>query len=373
MTSSPRNRVEINLKVLQENCRAIQKRIGSDTKILAVVKSDGYGHGMVPSAQALSEVGVKAFGVADLQEAVVLREAGVRGDIVVLLGVREIESEEVIHFGLQPVVFDVSQLKSLASFAAREEVQVGVHLKVDTGMGRLGVMPAELEQYTAIIRQEKGLFLAGLMSHFPCADSAELSSTKEQNELFGKLSAQITGLDETFPVHIANSAAAMRSPDLHWDMVRPGLSLYGCYPSEECRDLVDLKPVMSFKTEIIQVKDVPAGFGVSYGHTFVTGRPSKLAMLPVGYNDGFLRSLSNRAHVLVHGKRAPQLGRVCMNVTVVDVTDIPGVQVGDEVVLMGNQGEKDITADDIADWMETINYEVLCLFGNLNQRVYLES
>lgn len=371
MTSSPRTRVEINLNALQENCRAIQKRVGSDTKILAVVKSDGYGHGMIPSAQALSEVGIKAFGVAEVHEAVALREAGVRGDLVVFLGVREAEYEEVVHFDLQPVIFDVRHLESLASFAARKEVKVGVHLKVDTGMGRLGIMPAELEQYAAIIRKEKGLFFAGLMSHFPCSDSAEFTSTRKQNELFGKLSAQIAGSDQTFPVHIANSAAVMRSPDLHWDMVRPGLSLYGCYPSEECLDLVDLKPVMFFKTEIVQVKDVPAGFGISYGHTFVTSRPSRLAILPVGYNDGFLRSLSNRAHVLVHGKRAPQRGRVCMNVTVVDVTDIPGVQVGDEVVLMGSQGDQEITADEIAGWMDTINYEVLCLFGNLNQRVYL--
>lgn len=371
MTSSPRNRVEINLNALQENCRAIQKRVGSDTKILAVVKSDGYGHGMIPSVQALSEVGVKAFGVAEVHEAVALRDAGVSGDLVVFLGVREAEYEEVVHFDLQPVIFDVRQLEELASFAARKEVQVGVHLKVDTGMGRLGIMPEELERYATIIRQEKSLFLAGLMSHFPCSDSAEFTSTEEQNKLFGKLSTQIAGLAQSFSVHIANSAAVIRSPQMHWDMVRPGLSLYGCYPSEECRDLVDLKSVMSFKTEIIQVKDVPVGCGISYGHTFVTSRPSRLAMLPVGYSDGVLRSLSNRAHVLVHGKCAPQLGRVCMNVTVVDVTDIPGVQAGDEVVIMGSQGEKEITVDDIAGWMDTINYEVLCLFGNLNPRVYL--
>ena len=371
MTSSPRNQVEINLNALQENCRAIQKRVGSDTKILAVVKSDAYGHGMIPSAQALSEIGVNAFGVGEVHEAVSLREAGVKGDIVIFLGARETEYEEVVHFGLQPVIFDIRQLETLASFAGSKEAQVGVHLKVDTGMGRLGVMPAELEKYAAVIRKEKGLFFAGLMSHFPCADSAEFTSTREQNELFGTLSAQMTGADQRFPLHIANSAAVIRSSDLHWDMVRPGLSLYGCYPSEECLDLVDLKAVMSFTTEIIQVKDVPAGFGISYGHTFVTSRPSRLALLPVGYNDGFLRSLSNRAHVLVHGKRAEQRGRVCMNVTVVDVTDIPGVQAGDEVVLMGSQGEEEITADEIAGWMGTINYEVLCLFGNLNQRVYL--
>ena len=176
----------------------------------------------------------------------------VKGDIVVFLGAREAEYEEVVLFDLQPVIFDVRQLESLAFFAARKEVKVGVHLKVDTGMGRLGVMPAELEQYAAVVRKEKGLFFAGLMSHFPSADSAEFSSTQEQNKLFGKLSAQIAGSDQTFPVHIANSAAAMRSPDLHWDMVRPGLSLYGCYPSEECLDLVDLKHCHFLLPQILQ-------------------------------------------------------------------------------------------------------------------------
>ena len=237
-------------------------------------------------------------------------------------------------------------------------------------MGRLGCMPVELEQCAAIVSEENNLFLAGLMSHFPCSDSPQLTSTEKQNKLFAGLSDQLAGLDHDFFLHIANSAAVIRSPDLHWDMVRPGLSLYGCYPSEECRTLIDLVPVMSFKTEVIQVKEVPAGIGISYGHTFVTDRDSRLAILPVGYNNGFLRSLSDRAQVLIRSKRARQRGRVCMNVTVIDVTDIPGVQVGDEVVLLGRQGSQEITVDEIAVWMNTINYEVLCLFGNLNRRVY---
>jgi alanine racemase len=211
------------------------------------------------------------------------------------------------------------------------------------------------------------------MSHFPCADLKELEGTRAQNELFGKIVAEISDPSTPCPAHIANSAAVMRTPELHWDMVRPGLSLYGCYPSDQCYDMLTLQPVMTFRTEVIQVKDVPAGFGISYGHTHVTSRPSRLALLPVGYNDGYLRSLSNRAQVLVQGRRAPQIGRVCMNVTVVDVTDLPDVCPGDEVILMGRQGEEEITADEIAGWMDTINYEVLCLFGNLNPRVYLKN
>lgn len=371
MSSVSRNQIEVDLTALKGNCRTIQKRVGAGTGILAVVKSDGYGHGMVPSVQALSSVGVRAFGVAEVHEAVSLREAGVKGEIVIFLGAREAEYEEVVHFGLQPVIFDVRQLEALAVFAGRKEAQVGVHLKVDTGMGRLGVMPAELEQYANIIRNKKGLVLAGLMSHFPCADSVDLELTRKQNKVFGDLVKKAGDPDHFYPAHIANSAAAIKSPELHWDIVRPGLSLYGCYPSDECRKFVDLNPVMSFKTEVLQVKDVPVGFGVSYGHTFVTRRPSRLALLPVGYNDGLLRNASNKAHVLVRGKRAPQRGRVCMNVTVIDVTDIPDAAPGDEVVLMGRQGEQEITADEIAGWMDTINYEVLCLFGNVNQRVYV--
>jgi alanine racemase len=370
MSSGSRNNVRIDLNALQENCQAIRQRVGSAARILAVVKSDGYGHGMVPSAQSLSKVGVDAFGVAEIHEAVALREAGIDGDIVVFLGVKTSEFKDIVHYGLQPVVFNALQLRELSAFALEKEKSIGVHLKIDTGMGRLGIMPDEVEQYAGIITEEKGIYLAGLMSHFPCADGKELEGTIGQNELFAKIVESIAGTNQPFPAHIANSAAAIRTPALHWDMVRPGLSLYGCYPSDECRGMLTLKPVMTFRTEVIQVKDVPAGFGVSYGHTHVTTRPSKLALLPVGYNDGYLRSLSNRAQVLVRGRRAPQLGRVCMNVTVVDVTDIPGVCLGDEVILMGRQGTEEITADEIAGWMDTINYEVLCLFGNLNPRIY---
>jgi alanine racemase len=373
MPSGSRNYVRIDLGSLQKNCQAIRHSVGSHTRVLAVVKSDGYGHGMVPSAQALAKIGIDAFGVAEISEAVSLRESGISGDIVVFLGVKTGEFTELIQHGLQPVVFDALQLKELSAFALANSTTVGVHLKVDTGMGRLGVMPSEVEHFVSIIRGEKGIFLAGFMSHFPCADLKELKGTRAQNELFGKIVAEISDPSTPCPAHIANSAAVMRTPDLHWDMVRPGLSLYGCYPSDQCYDMLTLQPVMTFRTEVIQVKDVPAGFGISYGHTHVTSRPSRLALLPVGYNDGYLRSLSNRAQVLVQGRRAPQIGRVCMNVTVIDVTDIPDVCPGDEVILMGRQGKEEITADEIAGWMDTINYEVLCLFGNLNPRVYLKN
>ncbi|MCJ7603849.1 MAG: alanine racemase [Desulfobulbaceae bacterium] len=365
--------IEIDLAALRHNCRALQHLLGAGTKMLAVVKSDAYGHGMIPVARTLHEQGVGAFGVAEVHEGVMLRQAGISGDIVVFLGAVKESLPDVAHHVLQPVVFGRDQAAEISRFACSAGTRIGVHLKVDTGMGRLGILPEEVAGFVSFLKGEKGIYLAGVMSHFPLADMSDSRPCLEQNRLFAevlKLAGKAAG--GVAVAHIANSAAMFRYPDMHWDMVRPGISLYGCYAGDgewAGKDL--LKPVMSFKSRIIQVKDVPAGSGVSYGHTYVTGRPSRLAILPVGYNDGYLRALSNRAEVLVRGQRAPQRGRICMNVTVIDVTDIPGVCAGDEVTLMGMQQGRQISAEEVADWMGTINYEVLCLFGNNNSRVYV--
>lgn len=368
------NSVEIDLGSLRNNCRILQNLVGSSTRMLAVVKSDGYGHGMVPVVRCLADEGVAAFGVAEVCEGVLLRQAGINGDIVVFLGAQQEGLIDVAKFSLQPVVFERSQLVQFAEIARKAQTQIGVHLKVDTGMGRLGIMPDEVADFVRLIEGEDGIRLAGIMSHLPGADSIDTQPSEQQNALFADCYKALSSVSaKTSAAHIANSAALLRYPEMHWNMVRPGLSLYGCYPADHslCCPDVDLRPVMSFKTRVIQVRDVPAGFGISYGHTFVTDRPSRLAVLPVGYNDGYLRSLSNQAHVLVRGRRAPQRGRVCMNLTVIDVTDIPEVYAGDEVVLMGRQGDDVITVDELAGWMDTISYEVLCLFGNLNRRVYV--
>jgi len=360
--------VEIDLAALRHNCRALQNLLGTGTKMLAVVKSDAYGHGMIPVARTLHQQGVRAFGVAEVHEGVMLRQAGISGDIVVFLGADLESLADVAHHGLQPVVFDREQVTEISRFACAAAIRIGVHLKVDTGMGRLGILPEEGADFVAFVSEKKGVYLAGVMSHFPMADMVDSAPCLEQNSLF----AEVLKRAGSAGAHIANSAALLRYPDMHWDMVRPGIALYGGYAGDgpwAGRDL--LQPVMSFKSRIIQVKDVPAGSGVSYGHTYVTSRPSRLALLPVGYNDGYLRALSNRAEVLVRGQRAPQRGRVCMNVTIIDVTDIPGVCVGDEVTLMGRQQGSQISAEEVAGWMGTINYEVLCLFGNNNSRVYL--
>ena len=346
---------------------------------MAVVKSDAYGHGLIECARALYSAGARSFGVAEVWEGVKLRNAGLKGDIIVLLGGSRESYEEIINYKLTPVVFEVEFLTGLSETAIRMKGEVNVHLKVDVGMGRIGVMPNEVESYFSLIKRLPGINLSGILSHFPVADEKDaLDTTRLQflkfKDILAYLKTKKTG---EIVSHIANSAALMYFPKSHLDMVRPGISLYGYYPdgsparANTIGHTLELLPVMSFTTRVIQIKDVEAGYGISYGHTFVTSRKSRIAVLPVGYADGYLRKLSNRAHVLIGGRRAPVCGRVCMNATLVDVTDLPPVHSGDEVVLLGKQGDERITADEIAQWMETISYEVLCLFGSFNERVYV--
>ena len=379
MKSLSFNRVEIDLAALQENFLSIQKAVGLQVKIMAIVKSDAYGHGLVACAQTLYRAGARTFGVAEVWEGVKLRQAGLEGDIVILLGGPLESYEDIIRHALTPVVYDVDFLTGLSSLAARMDGAVKVHLKVDLGMGRLGVMPEEVESYVSLIKRLPGLTLSGFLSHFPAADEpGAVQKTKNQALQFKDLLDSFKkGKDGSRVAHIANSAALIYFPDTHLDMVRPGISLYGYYPdasparAKNVLPELELRPAMNFKTRVIQVKELGPGSGISYGHTFVTSRKSRIAVLPVGYADGYLRKLSNRAQVLIGGRRAPVCGRVCMNATMVDITDLPPIHVGDEVVLLGRQGEATITADEIAQWMETISYEVLCLFGTFNEKIFM--
>jgi alanine racemase len=373
------NRVEIDIGALQHNFKSIQLTVGQQVRVMAVVKSDAYGHGLVACAQAIYLAGGRTFGVAEVWEGVILRRAGLQGEIVVLMGGSPESYDEIIKHKLTPVVYDVEFITGLSNAAAGKNTEVRLHLKVDVGMGRLGVLPAEVESYVSLIRRLPGISLSGLLSHFPVADEIESADkTREQLLYFRSVLARLKTKEAGSVVtHIANSAALMYFPDTRLDMIRPGISLYGYYPdasparAKTAAPMLQLQPVMSFKTRIVQIKELDAGCGISYGHTFVTCRKSRIAVLPVGYADGYLRKLSNRAEVLIGGRRAPVCGRVCMNATMVDITDLPPVHPGDEVVLLGCQGDAIITADEIAKWMETISYEVLCLFGTFNERVYI--
>lgn len=379
MTVASYNVVEIKLSALRENFRRIRERVGDQVPVMAMVKADAYGHGLVQTARTLYDAGVRIFGVAEAEEGIMLRQAGIDGAIFLLLGMSPEMAAEVIRHRLTPVIFEPHSLAALSAEAVKMETRVGIHVKVDIGMGRLGIMPEELGDFLAALSELPGVFPAGILAHFPMADDSDTGLTMAQCQRFKEILAADDLPGYNLTAHIANSAALIRHSRTFFSMVRPGITLYGCYPAPEAEDRsrLPLNPAMSFKTRVIQVKEVPAGFGISYGHKFVTERPTRLAVLPVGYADGYLRKLTGRAEVLIRGRRAPVRGTICMNLCMAEVTDIDGVQAGDEAVLMGRQeapdgsGYDEISADEIAAWMETINYEVLCLFGNRNRRVYL--
>lgn len=380
MTSISLNTVEINLAALRSNYLEIRRLLGARVQVMAIVKSDAYGHGLVEAARALAAAGACVFGVAEVEEGVRLRQAGLNGEIVVLLGAPPDSFGDVVRYGLTPVVFDRGNLKGLAAEAERRNSRVRVHLKVDVGMGRLGIMPGEVFSFAEEINRLAGLHLAGVLSHLPVADELDSAgTTMAQLRHFEEIIVRLAKLQPDGRVcHVANSAGLLNFAASHLDMVRPGITLYGCHPGggngfSTSLTPVNLIPVMSFKTRVLQVKEVPADTGLSYGHTFVTKRQTRLAVLPVGYDDGYLRRLSNRAEVLIHGRRVPVCGRVCMNACLADVTELPAtVRPGDEVVLLGRQQEAQIGAAEVAGWLETISYEVLCLFGGRNRRVYVD-
>ncbi|WP_457572728.1 alanine racemase [Desulfolithobacter sp.] len=370
------NRVEISRPALRHNMQLL-RRMARQAGIMAMVKADGYGHGMLECAKVFAGAGAIAFGVAEVVEGVTLRQAGISQPVFVLAGLLPELVQPLFDFDLTPVLVDATLLPSLSREARRQGRGIGVHLKVDAGMGRQG---CSLDQAPLVIRRimdTPGVQLQGIMAHFPMADDRDSTSTMD---VLAGFSALVESLGDQLPeelcLHIANSGGLLYFAGTRFDMVRPGISLYGCYPDGLAgRELAvgeRLQPAMRFVTRVIQVKEVPAGSGLGYGHIYTTDRQTRLALLPVGYEDGYLRVLSNRAKVLVHGRRAPVIGRISMNLTMVDVTDLQEVRPGDEVVLLGRQGAEEISCDEIASWMGTINYEVLCLFGNLNRRVYLD-
>ncbi len=362
------NRVTVDLEAIKHNYRLLKKAAGN-AAFLAMVKADGYGHGMIECSRALQEEGCRQFGVAELREAILLRHAGIQSTIYVMVGIDPMDAEYICEYNLTPVVYDMVTLEALSQAAQKHNRILPVHLKVDCGMSRLGIQEDQIEAFLQKIESLSGIQLAGIASHFPSADDVASESTANSYRRFqGYLSK--AGKKTSIIRHIANSGATLYFPETHSDMVRCGISLYGCYPDGEKKRADDgLQPVMSFTTRVVQVKDIPEGTGVSYGSTYVTTRPTRLAVLPIGYEDGFSRQLSNCGEVLIRGRRAPVRGRVCMNLTMVDVTDIEGVTSGDEVVILGEQGTERITADEIAAKIGTISYEVLCMIGNNNERI----
>lgn len=377
MTLLPKGRptaCTVDLDALRWNFRQVREKIGPEVRVLSVVKANAYGHGAREVAKALASAGSESFGVATLEEGVELRAAGIQSPILVLAGVYPEQLGELVEHRLTPTVCETETLKQLEKEAGRRDVTLNFHLKVDTGMGRIGLPSAEVQRWLPEMGQLEALKLEGLFSHFSQAESVEGRYTQSQLKAFQLVLKRLRSAGYNPPwVHLANSAAVITLPSAHFTMVRPGLMLYGAYPSAAMASQVALKPVLSWKTRVLQLKRVPKGSSISYGQTFVTQRESSIATLPVGYADGYSRLLSNRGEVLIRGQRAPITGRVCMDLTMVDVTDVSGVTQGDEVVLLGAQGEATIAADEMARWAETISYEIFTSIGDRVPRIHYHS
>ncbi|HSB32127.1 MAG TPA: alanine racemase [Candidatus Sulfobium mesophilum] len=357
---------EIDLSALQHNLKIVRK-ISQERPVIAVVKADAYGHGSVEIARNLARLGVSHFAVAYTGEAKVLRESGITADIIVLFDRSDVE--DYFTYGLVPVVQDKETARKFSVEAVRRSKSIRVHLKVDTGMGRLGFRPEQTVSAALEIAGWEGIKLEGLMSHFSEADLADRSYASHQLNLFKEIRFAISdGLGRPIISHIANSAAVLSLKDAMMDAVRPGLLLYGISPFQEGFGLM---PLMTLKTSVLAVRDLSAGTPVSYGRTFITKCDSRIAVIPVGYADGYSRLYSNNAEMLVRGRRVPVAGRVCMDVTMLDVTSIGGVCEGEEVVILGKQGNEQITAAELAARIGTIPYEILTSLGGRARREYV--
>jgi alanine racemase len=347
-------RAHVNLAALRGNYARIRAHLGADVAVLAAVKGDAYGHGAVEVSLALQAAGCTDFGVAMVEEGKALREAGITGRILCLGGVHK-GPAEALALQLTPVVFDLESAKRLNALGANRGRAVSIHLKVDTGMGRLGVLLSDWPAFLDRLANLPHLHVEGISTHFSDADDPEAHFTLEQHRRF--LEAVASAKERAFDgaeLHVANSAAALRFPSLRHNMVRMGLAIYGIAPIPDCP--VALEPVMRVSTEVLTVKNIPANYGLSYGRKWRSSRASRIATLPVGYADGYLRALSDKAEVLVGGQRCPVRGSVCMDMMMVDVTDCATrVREGDEVVLLG----KGISAEELARWGGTIPYEIL--------------
>ncbi|HEQ71966.1 MAG TPA: alanine racemase [Spirochaetia bacterium] len=362
----------IHLGNLRRNIRTVRTRVGDKVRICMAVKANAYGHGAVTIARTALSEGVYALGVATVGEGIELREVGLTARILLLSLPSPAEFSDLIRHDLSPFVADETTITLLEKGAAQRQKRVPVHLKVDTGMGRIGCRPDEAPRLAARIHASSGLTLAGVATHFPVSDRLDSPFTEEQIERFGSLVAAITrnGIDIPL-VHAANSGAIISHPRSSFDMVRPGIMLYGYAPSSEQAGLVPLSPVMELVTEISFIKRVPAGTGISYGLTFTTDRETCIATLPVGYGDGYSRLLSNRGHVLIRGRSYPVVGRVCMDQTMVDLGPHPQAAIGDTVVLFGPEPGA-LDAAGIAALMGTIPYEVTCLVTGRVPRVFMD-
>lgn len=350
---------EVDLEAIRQNVRSFQKHVGNTVQVMAVVKANAYGHGAVPVAKAALEAGATRLAVHRVTEGIELRQAGISAPILVFGYTPPPAAGEFIKWNLTPGMMTIEFAQALSNLAAAQGQVVPVHVKIDTGMSRFGLMPQEAVPYLTTVKEMVGLQIEGLFTHFATADSCDQTWVLQQIQVFDQVIAasKASGIDIPL-VHAANSAATMKYPQAHYNAVRPGIAMYGMDPSSEWEPVFELHPALTFKSRVSRVRDLPVGSGVSYGRTFVTSQPTRAALVSVGYGDGYHRILSNKGVVLVHGQRVPVIGRVCMDQFVIDVTGVPDVQQDDEVVLVGRQGNERISAEEVGRLAGTINYEV---------------
>lgn len=364
--------VEIDLDAISANLRAYQRHVGPGVEIIAVVKANAYGHGAAPVARSALAAGATCLAVHRAIEGIELRQAGIEAPILLMGYTPPDCAELVVQYRLTPSLITQEFAQALSQRAAANGSVVPVHVKVDSGMSRYGLMPQEALDFLFSLDDLPGLKLEGIFTHFATADSADQTHVRQQLAVFRQVLQTCQQAGFEFPlVHACNSAAAMKLPEAHFNAIRPGIAMYGLKPSNEWEPVFELQPVLSLKSHICRVRELPKGAGVSYGRTYITERPTLAALVPVGYGDGYHRILSNKGQVLVHGQRAPILGRVCMDQFVIDVSHIPSVKQEDEVVLIGQQGRAWIAAEEVAEWAGTINYEVTTALMPRLPRYYL--
>ncbi|SHH57876.1 alanine racemase [Clostridium grantii] len=365
---------EINLDNLAYNIKQI-KKISRCKEIMAVVKADAYGHGSIDVVPELLENGADSLAVAVISEAIELRKSGIEAPILILGFTSPAHFSELLKYDLEQSSFSYEYTELLSEEAGKNFKKAKIHICVDTGMGRIGFLPNEesIEQVYKISKLPN-IKIEGIFSHFSTADETDKSYSIEQMKKFNAFCEKLSELGVSLgKKHIGNSAAIMDIPDAHFDAVRPGIVLYGYYPSNEVdKNQIELKPVMQLKTNIVHLKKVPKNFSVGYGRNFITKKESVIATLPVGYADGYTRALNGKAKVIVKKEFAAVVGKICMDQCMIDVSHIKNVSVGDEVILIGNTGDKKFDADDMAEALGTINYEIVCMIGRRVPRVYIK-
>jgi alanine racemase len=359
--------VEVNLQALKNNIRIIQDH--TQTPLMAVVKANGYGHGFIPISKAAEEAGINWFGVARPRMAVKMREEGIQSNLLILGYICPERLEDMIKLDVSLTIWTKEHISQTEQAARKTKRKARVHLLVDSGMGRLGCMPDDTVSLAELIHVSEWLQYEGLFSHLACADEKDPQTTRQQWLVFNNIIQNLSSKD-LLPeiIHMANSAGSLVHPDTRFNLIRPGITIYGLSPSPDVKLPDGIKPVLSWKSVLASIKRLPPGHGVSYGHEYITSKQESIGVVPLGYADGYRRVPGNV--VLINGVKAPVVGRVSMDQCMVQLDGIPNPQVGDEVILIGSQGDEEISANDVAKTWGTINYEVTCGIGSRVPRIY---